>query len=71
MSSKRSQWGRKGQQPLLPVMDPCEGAQPGAAETLEALHSAPCKTFGWRCPGLAGWHGKTSGGCGEKGSDEH
>lgn len=37
MSSKRSQQEGKGQQPLLPVMDLCEGAQLGAAETFEAL----------------------------------
>lgn len=53
VSSRRSQWEGKGQQPLLPVMDPCEGAQLGAAETLEALHPAPCSTLGCRCPGLA------------------
>lgn len=37
MSSKRSRWEGKGQQPLLPIVDPREGAQLGAAETPEAF----------------------------------
>lgn len=37
MSSKSSWREGKGYQPLLPVVDPCEGAQLGAAEAPEVL----------------------------------
>lgn len=37
MSSKSSWWEGKGHQPLLPVTNPCEGAQLGAAEAPEVL----------------------------------
>lgn len=68
VSSKRSQQEGKGQQPLLPVMDLCEGAQLGAAETLEVLPLLPLTPL---AGDVQGWLGKTRGGCGEKGSDEH
>lgn len=43
----------------------------GCSRDPRGIPSAPCNTFGWRCPGLAGWCGKIKGGCGEKGSNGH